>query len=527
MKPAKVDYLLGNARIHTLDPAATVAEAMAVAGGRVAAVGPARELLERWAPDRVLDGQGACVYPGFLDPHSHLLNYGLTLGMADLKGTRSWGETVARVRAHQARHPSPWIRGRGWDQNAWPGQAFPTREELDLAFPRTSVFLLRVDANAALVNGAALALAGVDERTRVDGGILVQEHGRLTGLLLNRAIDLVRRVIPAPDRASRERALLAAQDHCFQAGLTTVSDAGTDLEDALLMDALQREGRLKLRVYAMLKATEANFAHFLARGIHVTERMTIRSVKVFADGALGSRGALLLEPYQDDPGSRGLQLVSEPELEAVCRRAAAAGYQVNTHCIGDAAVRLTLGAYARHLEPGNDLRWRIEHAQIIQDQDLPRFGALGVIPSIQAAHATSDMAWAARRLGPRIRIAYRYQELLRQNGWLANGSDFPVEPVNPLFGFYAAVARKDRSGSPEGGFQTEDALTREQALRAMTIWAARANFQEHDRGSLEPGKWADFVALDRDLLAAPEADLLSARVTATFVAGEQVHGGMF
>jgi len=275
----------------------------------------------------------------------------------------------------------------------------------------------------------------------------------------------------------------------------------------------------------MLRPTEENFAAFVARGVQVSDRLTIRSIKAFADGALGSRGALLLEPYSDDPGNAGLQLTAPERLEEICRRAAAAGYQVNTHCIGDGAVRLMLNIYGRHLEPGNDRRWRIEHAQVVADEDLAAFGARGVIPSVQTSHATSDMRWAAQRLGPRIRRAYRYQDLLRQHGWLPNGSDFPIEPVNPLLGFYAAVARKDRSGWPEGGFQMENALTREQALRAMTCWAARANFEEGDRGSLEVGKWADFVVLDRDLLQCPEPDILSARVLSTHVAGEQAHPG--
>jgi hypothetical protein len=275
----------------------------------------------------------------------------------------------------------------------------------------------------------------------------------------------------------------------------------------------------------MLNPTEENEAHFLAKGIHVTDRLTIRCVKTYADGALGSRGALLLAPYSDDAGNRGLQLAPTEVLEDICRRAARAGYQVATHCIGDAAVRLMLGIYGRHLEPGNDARWRLEHAQTIDPEDLPVFGAKGIVPSVQTTHATSDMKWAAERLGPRIRTAYRYQELLAQNGWLPNGSDFPVEDINPLQGFYAGVARKDLQGWPEGGFQMENALTREQALRAMTIWAARANFEEDSRGSLEPGKWADFVILDRDLMEAPEGELLAARVLATFSAGEQVYGG--
>jgi predicted amidohydrolase YtcJ len=525
MNADKVDFLLVNAKLYTVNPDFEVAGGMAVRDGRIVDVGPAAALQERWAPAHVVDGGGHCVYPGFIDPHSHLLGYSAKLGMADLVGARSWDEVIERLRDQQRRHPTPWALGRGWDQNGWPGRAYPTRDLLDRAFPDQPAFLVRVDGHAAVANGAALALAGLDEASRVPGGELFQAAGRLTGVLIDNAIDLVKRVVPQADRATREQALLTAQANCFAVGLTSVCDAGVDRDDALLLDAMHRDGRLKLRVYAMLNPTGENYAHFLARGVQLTNRLTIRCVKTYADGALGSRGALLLAPYADDPGNRGLQLASSQALDDICRRAARAGYQVATHCIGDAAVRLMLGIYGRHLEPGNDARWRIEHAQTVDSGDLPAFGARGIVPSVQTTHATSDMVWAAERLGPRIKCAYRYQELLRQNGWLPNGSDFPVEDINPLFGFYAGVARKDLRGHPAAGFQMENALTREQALRAMTIWAARANFEEASRGSLEAGKWADFVILDRDLMHAPEAELPSARVLATFSAGEQVHGG--
>ena len=521
--PARIDLIVHNLKLYTVDQDFASAQGMAVHGGRILAVGGPEELFRRWTPARVLDGRGGYGYPGFLDAHSHLLSYSNTLAMADLTGARSWAEVLDRLLAHQRQQPGGWLQGRGWDQNLWPGQAYPTRELLDRAFPLQPVYLTRVDGHAAMANGAALALAGADPGTRVDGGELVQADGRLTGLLIDHAIDLVKLIIPMPDRGVREQALLQAQANCLAVGLTSVGDAGTECEDVQLLEDMQRDGRLKLRIYAMLRPTEANFARFVAKGIHCTDRMTVRSIKAFADGALGSRGALMLQPYADDPGNSGLQLTPSDRLEEICRRAAAAGYQVNTHCIGDGAVRLVLGIYGHHLQPGNGRRWRIEHAQVVDPEDLPAFGALGIIPSVQTSHATSDMGWAAERLGPRIRWAYRYQDLLRQNGWLANGSDFPIEPINPLFGFYAGVARKDRCGRPRAGFQPENGLTREQALRAMTIWAARANFQELDRGSLEVGKWADFVILDRDLMQVPEPELLGAQVLATHIAGEQVH----
>jgi hypothetical protein len=521
----KADFILDHIRAYTVNPRFDLVQCLAVKDGRIVDAGPSAQVLERWAPDRTVDGGGCWAYPGFLDPHSHFCSYGLSLANADLAGARSWEEVIERLRIHQRSHPTPWVEGRGWDHTQWPGQAFPTRGLLDQAFPDRPALLVRVDGHAAVANGAALERAGVDARTRVEGGEFVQAEGRLTGLLIDNAIDRVRQAVPVPDRAAQERALLEAQARCFAVGLTTVCDAGIDRDLALLMDAMHRDGRLKMRIYAMLNPTRENYERFLANGIYVTDRLTVRSVKTYADGALGSRGALLLEPYQDQPGNRGLRLTSDGQLEEICRRAAAAGYQVNTHAIGDAAVRLMLDRYARHLPKGNDWRWRIEHAQIVADVDLPRFGDLGVVPSVQSTHATSDHRWAAGRLGARVRRAYRYQELLAQNGWLPNGSDFPVESINPVLGFYAAVARQDLQGRPAGGFQAENALTREQALRAMTLWAARANFQDTDRGSLERGKWADLVLLDRDLMAVPAGDLPGTRVLATYVAGEQVYAG--
>jgi predicted amidohydrolase YtcJ len=522
MRANKADLVLKGVRAYTVDPEFRVVDCLAVKDGRIVAVGTEAQVLADWDPERLVDGRGRFAYPGFMDPHSHFTGFGLSLDHADLNGAGSWAETVARVQDHQRRQPTPWVEGRGWDHTRWPDRAYPTRDLLDRAFPDRPALLVRTDGHAAVANGAALALAGVDAATRIDGGEFVQAGGRLTGLLIDNAIDRVREAVPVPGRDDQVRALLAAQASCFRVGLTSVCDAGVECSLACLMDELHRSGRLKIRIYAMLNPNEENYEHFLANGPYLTDRLTVRSLKTYADGALGSRGALLLEPYQDDPGNRGLQLNSDRQLEEICRRAAAAGYQVATHAIGDAAVRMMLELYGRHLVRGRDQRWRIEHAQIVTDADLPLFGALGVVPSIQTTHATSDMRWAGERLGPRLRTAYRYRELLAQNGWLPNGSDFPVESNNPVLGFHAAVARTDAQGWPEGGFQPENALTREQALRAMTIWAARANFEERGRGSLEPGKWADLVLLDRDLMTAPEADLPGAEVLATYLAGEPV-----
>ena len=519
----RIDLIVSARRIYTVDEAFSVAERVAVDRGRIVAVGRRDDIEEAFAPRRRLDFGNAVVYPGFMDPHCHFLSYGYVLQRAQLFGAKSWEETVARLVAHAAKSREPWVQGRGWDQNTWASGQFPGNELLDRAFPQTPVLAIRVDGHAAMANSAALAAAGIDAATRVDGGTIVLSGGRPTGLLLDNAVDKVKSAIPAPNEAATRSALLAAQEKCFAAGLTSVSNAGTEKNDALFMEKMQGKGELSVRIYVMLLPTRENIDYFASGGPRAGERLTVRSFKMFADGALGSRGARLLEPYTDDPGNRGLFTLKPDELARVCGIAKASGFQMNVHAIGDAAARLVLDTYERFLEPGNDLRWRVEHAQLVHDDDLPRFGRLNVIPSVQTSHATSDMAWTETRLGPeRMSRSHRYRDLLAQNGWLANGSDFPIERVEPLRGFRSAVFRKDDAWLPDGGYRPSQAISRADALRAMTIWAARANFEEGNRGSLEPGKWADFTVLDTDLLTAEEASIKEARVLMTAIAGETV-----
>jgi predicted amidohydrolase YtcJ len=373
-----------------------------------------------------------------------------------------------------------------------------------------------------VANAAALAAAGIDASTRIEGGAVVLKEGRPSGLLLDKAADRIREAIPQPDERAMRRALREAQEKCFEVGLTSVSNAGTEEFEARLMERMLDERELSIGIYVMLMATEANFASF-ASGPLVKDRLSVRSFKTFADGALGSRGAFLLEPYADEPGNQGIQTLQSSDLDRTCAFAAEHGFQVNSHAIGDASLRLVLDVYERYLKPGNSWRWRIEHAQLIHDADLSRFGGLGIIPSIQTTHATSDMAWTETRLGAwRMGRSHRYRDLLAQNGWLANGSDFPIEGIDPLRGFRSAVLRRGDDRMPEGGFRKEQALTRPEALKAMTVWAAKANFEEKDRGSLEPGKWADFTVLDQDILEAPEERLWEVSALGTFVAGNCV-----
>lgn len=522
-KRQKVDLIIANATIYTVDSTFSIANCMAISNSRIVAIGSKEEIESRFETDKNIDANGAFIYPGFIDPHCHFLNYGLTLSRAYLSGAKTWNEVVERLVEHQKEFPSDWVQGRGWNQNEWDIKEFPTNEMLNKAFPNNPVFIIRIDGHAAIANSLALKMAGIDEKTTKEGGEFIKKNGKLTGVLVDNAIELVKSIIPKESNATKEKALIKAQQNCFEVGLTSVSDAGIDLQDVLLMDSLQKSNDLKMRIYAMLNPTTENFNHFLSKGIYTNDYLTVRSIKLFTDGALGSRGALLLQPYSDAKDTKGLQVETTENLSRFCEIAYKAGYQVNTHCIGDAGVRLILDIYSQYLKSKNDLRWRIEHAQVVDPKDLLRFGNLSVIPSIQTTHATSDMNWAGERLGERIKFAYAYQDLLKQNGWLANGSDFPIENINPLYGFYAGVARKDLRGLPTNGFQTENALTREQALMAMTIWAAKANFEEVYKGSLEPGKLADFVILDTDLIKAKESDLPNSKVISTFVAGELVY----
>ena len=515
-----VDAIVSARRIYTVDGKFSTAESMALRDGRIVALGARGEIEASFHATRRIDLGESFIYPGFMDPHCHFLSYGHLLRRAWLFGTKSWEETVARLVAHRAQSVEPWIQGRGWDQNKWGEAQFPTNELLDRAFPHDPVLAIRVDGHAAIANSAALAAAGINASTAIEGGTIALSGGKPTGLLLDNAVDRVRETIPPPDEATMRQALLAAQRNCFAAGLTSVSNADTEWHEARLFERMGGEAVLSIRIYAMLAPTKENIEFFSLSGPLAGERLTIRSFKMFADGALGSRGARLLEPYADDPGNLGLFTLDPAELDRVCRVAKACGFQMNVHAIGDAAARLVLDVYERHLERGNDLRWRIEHAQLVHDDDLPRFGRLGVIPSIQTTHATSDMGWTESRIGAwRMNRAHRYRDLLAQNGWLANGSDFPIEMIEPLRGFRSAVFRKDDEGKPEGGFMSGQSLSRVEALKAMTIWAARANFEEENRGSLEPDKWADFTVLDTDIIEGDEDSLQNAGILAAAVAG--------
>jgi predicted amidohydrolase YtcJ len=527
------DLVITNARIYTVDATRPVAEAMAVRDGRVAFVGSERGALAlRGTGTRVVDLDGNTVIPGITDAHAHLLNLGTSLRTVDLVGTSSYEEIIARVAAKARELPAgSWILGRGWDQNQWSDTRFPHHEALSRAVPDHPVYLTRVDGHAALVNAAALRAAGVTAATADPEGGRVERTaaGEPAGVLVDAAMGLVARQIPESPRAERIAAIEAAIAEANRWGLTGIHDAGVDAATIELYEELARAGRYNLRNYVMIRPTDAALERFFRRGVLTglyDDRLWIRSIKISADGALGSRGAALLEPYSDEPHHSGLVTTSGERIREVAVRALRAGFQVNTHAIGDRANRIVLDAYEAALDEVRvaDHRFRIEHAQILHHADIPRFGELGVIPSMQGSHQTSDMYWAGRRLGEsRLYGAYAWRSLLDQGLVIPNGSDFPVEHVNPLISFHAAISRQDADDYPPGGWYPAQRMTRDEALKSMTLWPAFAAFQEDLLGSLTPGKLADFVVLDQDIMRVPAEDVLATRVLATYLGGEAVY----
>jgi predicted amidohydrolase YtcJ len=522
------DLLLYNATIYTVDAKFSVASAMAVKDGKVLETGESRILLAQYDAKEKLDAKGAAVYPGFIDAHSHFLGYSLGMQTANLVGTESWDEILIRLQEFAKKkniQPGQWLLGRGWDQNDWTVKEFPSKEKLDVLFPNNPVLLTRVDGHAAITNQQALDLAGVKSSTKLAGGQVETKDGKLTGILVDNAVGLVSSKIPSPSVSQISNALMDAQQTCFAVGLTSLSDCGISHQVATLFDSLQKKGLLKMRIYAMLSDAPENFRWARAHGKIKTPSLNVSSFKVYADGALGSRGACLLQPYSDRPDWTGFLLSSQQHFDSVAAVIYQMNWQMNTHAIGDSGNRTILKIYGKYLKGANDRRWRIEHAQVINPADLDLFGKYNVVPSVQPTHATSDMYWAGERLGAqRLKGAYAYKDLLKQNGWIPLGTDFPVEDISPFKTFYAAVFRQDAKGYPAGGFQMENALGRREAIRGMTVWAAKAAFEEGEKGSLEKGKLADFIILDQDLMKASAKGVIAAKVLATYISGVNVYG---
>jgi len=524
--PAHADLVVTNARIYTVSPANSTASAIAVKAGKILAVAP--DVATYIGPStRKIDAQGATIIPGFIDSHGHMAALGDSLETFDLRGAKSEQEIADLVRT-AARHTKPgdWIHGRAWDQNNWPGRQFPTSAAISAAAPDNPVYLTRVDGHAGWVNRKAMDLAGLSASTPdPPGGRLLRDaSGRLTGILIDRAQELVTRKIPPPTPQQVRERLRRAALECARLGITTVHDAGIRSSELDAYRALIRDHELPVRVYAMIGGEGDLWREYLNRGPEIGDRLTVRSIKLYADGALGSRGAALKQPYSDDPANTGLLMLQSKDIERVARDAIAHGFQVNTHAIGDRANRIVLDGYAAALGGENNKRFRIEHAQVVSLEDIPLFEKYSIIASMQATHATSDMPWAEARLGPeRAKGAYAWRRFLSLGVHIADGSDFPVENPNPLWGFYAAITRQDHSGKPDGGWFPDQRMTRDEALRSWTIEGAYAAFEEDSKGSLEPGKAADFVMLSRDIMQIPPAEILKTRVTMTVAAGEVVY----
>ena len=517
----QVDLLVYHAQVYTVDKNFSTAEAFAVKDGRFVAVGNTAEIRTRYTSAQELDMQGVPVYPGFNDAHCHFVGLGSHLQTADLRGAASFQETLDRVAAHAAAFPSEWVIGRGWDQNLWEDKRFPTNEELNRLYPNTPVILIRIDGHAIVANEEAIRRVGIKTSdAAVLSGEAFVKNGTFTGIFMENTADRLMNIVPQPTKEKQTELILRAASVCYRYGLTSVSDAGLSLSSVQLLDTLHQSGRLKLRVDAWIEPSEDNFERFKAP--YRTDRLTVSCLKLYMDGALGSRGAWMMAPYTDDPATSGIRVTTDRQFLDYCQRAYDAGLQVATHCIGDAANRNALRLYAQILKGENDLRWRIEHAQIIASEDFDNFKRYSIIPSVQPTHATSDMSWAKNRVGDRLQGGYAYRQLKEQMGWLPFGTDFPVEEVNPIYTFFAAVCRKNLDFLPEAGFQMENALTREDALRAMTIWAAKASFNEKWEGSIEPDKWADFVVLDRDIMTTAERDIPKTRVLSVYIAGEKM-----
>ncbi|WP_417855563.1 amidohydrolase [Xanthomarina gelatinilytica] len=516
----QVDTLVVNANVYTVNSNFDKAEAFAIKDGKFFQVGTSKDLQNTFEADTIIDAKGQAVFPGFIDAHCHFYGLGMNLQKVDLRGTTSFDEVMKRVLDYQNERQAEFIIGRGWDQNDWEDKSFPNKKLLDALFPKTPVALTRIDGHAMLCNQAALDLANITKETKIDGGEIIIEDGELTGVLIDNPMELVEAIFPKPNRELQINALLDAQNICTNLGLTTVSDAGLHREVIELMDSLQQTGDLHMRVYAMVSNTKDNLDYYLTKGKIKTDKLNVQSVKVYADGALGSRGAALKAPYSDKDHHFGAMVIGLEDFKALASRIEAANYQMNTHAIGDSANRFVLKTYEKTLQGETDRRWRVEHAQIITNNDFELFKNENIIPSIQPTHATSDMYWAEDRLGAeRIKGAYAYKTLLNASGKVALGTDFPVEQVSPFLTFYAAVSRQDVKGYPEGGFNLQDGLSREETLKGMTIWAAYANFEEDEKGSIEVGKFADFIILDQDIMTTDVKNIPNIKVEQTYIGG--------
>ena len=508
-----------NGNIYTVDNDFSKASAFAIKNGKFYDVGN-EEILQKYNSKNILDLEGLTVLPGLIDAHCHFYGLGLNQRVVDLTGTNSFNEILSKISSDKNKSV---IRGRGWDQNDWKNKEFPDKFELDKLYPDTPVILERIDGHAYLVNQKALDISGIDINTESNNGTIVTKNGILTGILIDGPMSLVDKAFGEVSLDEKITALISAQKIGFKHGLTTVDDAGLSKDVILLIDSLQRQNLLKMRVYAMISNNKDDVNFFIENGPIKTNSLNVRSVKVYGDGALGSRGATLKKPYSDDKHNYGKLVTDIDSIKDLAKKLANANFQMNTHAIGDSTVNILLKAYSKVLENIKDPRWRIEHSQIIDRKDLNGYNEK-ILPSVQPTHATSDMYWAEDRVGPiRIKGAYAYKDLLERSKVIGLGTDFPVEKVNPFHTFYAATARKDLDFFPDGGFEFSNALSREETLKGMTIWAAYLNFEENEKGSIEKNKFADFVIIDRDIMKVDLNSTPDTKVLKTYLSGDLVY----
>ena len=522
----KADLIVHNANVYNLNSSLDKSSSFAVKDGKFIYVGN-DEILSKYSSANIINAQGLPIYPGFIDSHAHFFDLGYYINQVDLKNTNSLEEVIERVISFDSENNTEFLIGRGWDQNDWSNKDFPDNLLLNQEFPDKAVVLRRIDGHAYLVNDFALELAGIDNLSNVEGGEFIKKNGKLTGVLIDNAMRLIDDIIPEPTKEQTVKALISAQNLAFENGLTTISDAGLTKSQIDLIDELQNDGILKIRIYAMVENEPKTLEYYLNSGPYKTDLLNVRSVKVYADGALGSRGALMINDYSDRKGFKGIIRTPIDSIQNLAFKLAGTGFQMNTHAIGDDANRIVIKAYRNALFDYRDPRWRIEHAQVVSEDDFELFNSK-IIPSVQPTHATSDMYWLNDRIGPkRAKNAYAYKKLLEKSGIIAFGTDFPVEDISPIMTFYSAVVRKDISGYPEGGFQIENALGRLDAILAMTISGAYANFEEDEKGSIEIGKFADFIILDNDLIESEESKIPYTNIVATFINGELVFNRRF
>ena len=516
----EVDLIIVNSEIYTANENNQIAKSIAVKDGKIIEVS-SENLVSKYEANEILDANGKTILPGFIDSHCHFYNLGLDQQVVDLRGTTSFEEIIERLIASDLNNQSDVILGRGWDQNDWDNKQFPVNTELNKVFKNKLVVLERIDGHAYIVNDNALELAGIDQNTLVRGGLVLLKDNKPTGVLIDAPMSMVDKVLPEKSIREKVNALKQAQEISFSYGLTTVSDAGLSTEIINVIDSLHKSDELKIKIYAMVSVSKKNIQRLKKTGIIKTPKLNVRSFKVYGDGALGSRGAALKKPYCDDPHNYGFLRTDIKDLKYYANEIAGMGFQMNTHAIGDSTVSVLLKEYQKVLNDIEDPRWRIEHSQVV---DLNEFELYNdkILPSVQPTHATSDMYWAYDRLGKRIDGAYAFKDLLSQSKRIALGTDFPVEKVNPFHTFYSSIERKDLNGYPENGFQIENALTREETLKGMTIWGAYFNFEEDEKGTIEKGKSADFIIIDQNIMKIEADKIPYTKVLKTFVDGELV-----